>query len=77
MKSKKVWIGVGIIAVIAIIAWLLSGDKKEEKVEFQTAKVEKTNIRTSITATGTIEPVTSAAHRCAWHSARTREWQTC
>lgn len=59
MKSKKVWIGVGIIAVIAIIAWLLSGDKKEEKVEFQTAKVEKTNIRTSITATGTIEPVTS------------------
>ena len=42
------------------IAWfLLSGGKKEEKVTFDTAKVENTNIQTSITATGTIEPVTS------------------
>ena len=30
-----------------------------EKITFDTAKVENTNIQTSITATGTIEPVTS------------------
>ena len=57
--DKKVWIALGVV-VIAIIAYnLLSGGKKEEKVTFDTAKVEKTHIRTSITATGTIEPVTS------------------
>ncbi len=57
--SKKVWIAIGIIAVIAILFFLLSGGKKEEKVSFDTAKVENTTIQTSITATGTIEPVTS------------------
>ena len=59
MKNKKVWLGIGAIAVIALIVWLLSGGKKEEKVEFETAKVVRQNINTSITATGTIEPVTS------------------
>ena len=43
--GKKGWIGIGVVAVL-IIAWL-------------TAKVENSNIHTSITATGTIEPVTS------------------
>ena len=57
--DKKVCIALGVV-VVAIIAYnLLSGGKKEEKVTFDTAKVEKTHIRTSITATGTIEPVTS------------------
>ena len=51
--------GVGAVALIAIIAWLLSGGKKEEKVSFETTKVERQNINTTITATGTIEPVTS------------------
>jgi len=59
MKNKKIWIGVGVIAIIAITAWLMSGGKKEEKVEFETAKLERQDIHTSITATGTIEPVTS------------------
>ena len=59
MKNKKVWMGVGAIAIIALIVWLLSGEKKEEKVSFETYKVERQNIHTSITATGTIEPVTS------------------
>ena len=59
MKNKKIWIAVGIIA-LAVIAWLLlSGGKKEEKVTFETAKVEQGDIHTTITATGTIEPVTS------------------
>ena len=57
--SKKGWIGIGIVAVLIIAWFLLRGGKKEEKVSFDTAKVENTNIQTSITATGTIEPVTS------------------
>ena len=57
--NKKVWYAIGAVVVI-LIAWLmLRGGKKEEKVSFETAKVEKNNIHTSITATGTIEPVTS------------------
>ena len=59
MKNKNVWIGVGVVALIAVVAFLLSGGKKEETVSFETAKVERTTIRSSITATGTIEPVTS------------------
>ena len=59
LKNKKIWMGVGAIAIIALIVWLLSGGKKEEKVSFETYKVERQNIHTSITATGTIEPVTS------------------
>ncbi|MBQ9637060.1 MAG: efflux RND transporter periplasmic adaptor subunit [Prevotella sp.] len=57
--SKKIWIAVAAVAVVALAAWLLSGKKKKEQVTFETAKVEVTNIHTSITATGTIEPVTS------------------
>ena len=45
--------------LVALVIWLMSGGKKEEKVEFETAKVVKQDIQTSITATGTIEPVTS------------------
>ena len=59
MKNKKLWIAVGVVALAIIAYRLLSGGKKEEKVEFETAKVEQGNIQTSITATGTIEPVTS------------------
>ncbi len=60
MKNKKVWGFIAAIVVcIAIVAWFKSGGKKKETVSFDTAKVENTNIQTSITATGTIEPVTS------------------
>ena len=57
--GKKGWIGIGVLAVLIIAWFLLKGGKKEEKVSFETAKVEKKSIHTSITATGTIEPVTS------------------
>ena len=60
MKNKKIGIIMIAVAVIGIIAYLLlSGGKKEQKVEFETAQVVKGNIQTTITATGTIEPVTS------------------
>ena len=57
--GKKGWIAIGVIAVILIAWFFLRGGKKEEKVSFETAKVETGKIQTSITATGTIEPVTS------------------
>ena len=57
--GKKGWIAIGVIAVILIAWFFLRGGKKEEKITFETAKVENTSIHTSITATGTIEPVTS------------------
>lgn len=44
---------------LAVLLLLLSvGCKEEQKVTYTMAKVEKQNISTSITATGTIEPVT-------------------
>ena len=58
MKKKKTWIVVGLVALVAAYL-LLSGGKKKETVSFSTAKVEIADIHTSITATGTIEPVTS------------------
>ena len=58
-KISKVWIGVGILLVVAIAAWLLSGGKKEQAVTFDTAKVAPANIKNSVTATGSVEPVTS------------------
>jgi len=59
MKNKKLWIAIAVVIALIIAYNLLSGGKKEEKVSFDTAKVETGNIQTSITATGTIEPVTS------------------
>ena len=44
---------------MAVVAFIVSGGKKKETVSFQTARVERGNIQNSITATGTIEPVTS------------------
>lgn len=57
--NKNVWIAIVVVAVIVIAYFQCSGSKTKETVSFDTAKVEKTNIQTSITATGTIEPVTS------------------
>lgn len=62
MKKKifsKVWIGMILVVVIAAAAWLLSGGKKEEKINFKQEKVATHTLQNSITATGTIEAVTS------------------
>lgn len=58
-KISKVWIGIIAIIAVAVGAWLLSGIKKERPIEFEKDTVKRVNIRNSITATGTIEPVTS------------------
>ena len=60
MKTKKissVWIIVSVIVAIAILAWLLSGKKKDTTINFTTEAVAHTNIENSVTATGTIEAV--------------------
>ena len=58
-KLSKVWLVVAVVIIVAIVAWALSGSKKEEQISFETAAVAPANIMDSITATGTIEPVTS------------------
>ena len=62
MKKKifsKVWIAMILVVVIAVAAWLLSGGKKEEQINFKQEKVVTHTLQNSITATGTIEAVTS------------------
>lgn len=59
MNKKKALVIVAVAAIATLAVWLLSGGKKEEKITFDTAAVAPTNIMNSITATGTIEPVTS------------------
>jgi HlyD family secretion protein len=57
--GTKGWIAIGVVAVLILAWFFLRGGKKEESVSFDTAKVANMDIHTSITATGTIEPVTS------------------
>ena len=58
-KISKIWIGVGLLMIAALTIWLFSNNGKKEEVSFETARVTPANIQNSITATGTIEPVTS------------------
>ena len=57
--KKKLWIAICAAVVVILILWLAIGGKKEEKVTFETEKVQMGDVHTTITATGTIEPVTS------------------
>lgn len=57
--NKKLWIAICTAVVVILILWLAIGGKKEEKVTFETEKVQMGDVHTTITATGTIEPVTS------------------
>lgn len=62
MKKKifsRVWIAMILVVVIAVAVWLLSGGKKEEQINFKQEKVATHTLQNSITATGTIEAVTS------------------
>ena len=58
-KISKIWVFVILLALVAVAFWLLSGNKKKEVVHFNTVEVEESNLQNSVTATGTIEPVTS------------------
>lgn len=58
-KISKIWILVLLLAIAAFALWKFSGKEKEEIINFNTVKVEETTLQNSVTATGTIEPVTS------------------
>ncbi len=57
-KLKKYLIFAVIVLIIAGITYVLLPSRKEALVTLSTTKVEKGDIATSITATGTIEPIT-------------------
>ena len=56
-KSKKIIISVLLLVVVAVIWWIFSSREEKSKVEFLTTKVVVGEIGSSVTATGTIEPV--------------------
>ena len=58
-KISKIWYVAGALIIVALATWLISGNKKDLQIQFSKEKAQKTNIQNSVTATGTIEPVTS------------------
>lgn len=57
MKRKLIIAGI-LILVIGGIVWFVWGRSSELKVSYQTEKITKGDINNSVTATGTVEPVT-------------------
>lgn len=58
MNKKSIIIAAGVLIVIAGAGWMLSGSEGKSKVEIETTEVKRGDISYSITATGTVEPVT-------------------
>ena len=59
MNKKKVIISAAAIIVLAGAGlWIFGGKKSNQTISFSTSAVHKGTISNSITATGTIEPVT-------------------
>ena len=60
LRLSKVWIFVIVIIIVAVAAWALSGGKKkEEEINFKQETASLQTLQNSVTATGTIEAVTS------------------
>ncbi|MCD8032127.1 MAG: efflux RND transporter periplasmic adaptor subunit [Bacteroides sp.] len=58
MKNRK-WILIALVVVVAgIVAWLVWGGTPKHRVTYVTTEVARRDINTSVTATGTLEPVT-------------------
>ena len=57
-KKKIIIVAAGIIIVAGIAIWVLGGKAKSRKVVYETTTVGRADISNSVTATGTIEPVT-------------------
>ena len=57
-KKKVIIIAAAVIIVVAAGFSIFGGKKAARKIDFVTEKVQKGNVSNSITATGTIEPVT-------------------
>ena len=59
LRISKIWLAVLVVAVISIAAWALSGGKEKEEINFKQDQVALKTLQNSVTATGTIEAVTS------------------
>ncbi len=57
--NKKIVIGIVVVAIAAIAVFFFAGGDKNASVTYVTVPAEVSDIRTSVTATGTIEAVTS------------------
>ncbi len=57
MKRKKVLIVAGVI-LLALILWLVLRSSRESGIQLETALTSRITIRNSVTATGTVNPVT-------------------
>ena len=57
MKTKTLWITVGVICAAAAL-WLIFRPTGKQTVTLETARAERIDISNSVTATGTVEPVT-------------------
>lgn len=57
-KTKSITLSIVILAVVGIALWLVWGPEPVHKITFENTTVKKGNISSSITATGTIEPIT-------------------
>ena len=59
LKISKVWIAMTVVVIVAVAVWALSGGKEKEEINFKQEKVSLQTLQNSVTATGTIEAVTS------------------
>ena len=57
MKRKKTLIA-AVVVIAAVVLWLLLRPSKGEGITLETAPTSRITIRNSVTATGTVEPVT-------------------
>lgn len=64
MKTKKIiLIAVAVVVVVGAGIWFFAGSPAKHKVTYATTTVSKGDISNSVTATGTIEPVTGSRSR--------------
>ena len=59
MKTKKVIISSALLVVAAVTVMIVHGCKKSQSYIFETATVEKGSVVNTVTATGTLEAITS------------------
>lgn len=58
LRSTKKWFGyAAVIAVIAIIAWQMTGNDQSLNINYKTSNVSKGLLSITVTATGTLQPV--------------------
>lgn len=57
-KMKKTIVAVVAVAVVALVLWLVLRPGKGDTILLETAPAERMTVRNSVTATGTVEPVT-------------------